>query len=67
MIGRTHILTVSDAELCLLWLGTENLRDANDGDDLATALDEKVSALVREAGLDDHDAREAVFAEEARS
>lgn len=67
MIGRTHTLTVSDAELCLLWLGTENLRDANDGDDLATALDEKVSALVREAGLDDRDARAAVFAEEARS
>lgn len=58
---RTHTLEVTDAELCLLWLGTETLRDANDGDALSAGLDDKVTALVRDAGLDDADARTAAI------
>ena len=45
-------LTLTPAELRLLWLGTDTLREANPDDQDAATLDAKVTALIEGAGLD---------------
>ena len=49
----TVTIELTEAELRLMWLGTETLREANPDDADAASLDEKVTAAVQ--NLSQHD------------